>query len=52
MRIWQPLWQVTRVARLATFYIKRLLPEHASLLAHVREGGADLMAITADDLLA
>ena len=38
--------------RLATFYIKRLLPEHASLLAHVREGGADLMAITVDDLLA
>jgi len=38
--------------RLATFYIKRLLPEHASLLAHVREGGADLMAITIDDLLA
>ena len=38
--------------RLATLYIKRLLPEHASLLAHVREGGADLMAITVDDLLA
>ena len=38
--------------RLATFYIKRLLPEHASLLTHVREGGADLMAITVDDLLA
>ena len=38
--------------RLATFYIKRLLPEHASLLAHVQEGGADLMAITVDDLLA
>ena len=36
--------------RLATFYIKRLLPEHTGLLAHVREGGADLMAITADDL--
>lgn len=36
--------------RLATFYIKRLLPEHASLLAHVRQGSDDLMAITAEDL--
>jgi len=36
--------------RLATFYIKRLLPEHAALLAHVREGADDLMAITVDDL--
>lgn len=36
--------------RLATFYIKRLLPEHASLLAHTREGAADLTAITVDDL--
>jgi acyl-CoA dehydrogenase len=42
---------VTR-KRLATFYIKRILPEHASLLAHVREGGDDLMAITLDDLVA
>ena len=39
-------------ARLATFYIKRLLPEHAALLAHVREGADDLMAITIDDLVA
>ena len=38
--------------RLATFYIKRLLPEHASLLAHTREGGDDLMAISIDDLVA
>ena len=38
--------------RLATFYIKRLLPEHGSLLAHTREGASDLMAITADDLIA
>ena len=38
--------------RLATFYIKRILPEHAGLLAHVREGGDDLMAITLDDLVA
>ncbi len=38
--------------RLATFYIKRILPEHIGLLTHVREGGDDLMAITLDDLLA
>ncbi|SEW39017.1 hypothetical protein SAMN04488515_2542 [Cognatiyoonia koreensis] len=38
--------------RLATFYIKRLMPEHTSLLAHVREGADDLMAITAADLAA
>ncbi|WP_341367865.1 acyl-CoA dehydrogenase [Yoonia sp. BS5-3] len=38
--------------KLARFYIKRLLPEHASLLAHVREGADDLMAISADDLAA
>ena len=38
--------------RLATFYIKRLLPEHAALLAHTREGADDLMDITADDLAA
>jgi len=36
--------------RLATFYIKRLLPEHVALLAHTREGASDLMAITLDDL--
>ena len=36
--------------RLATFYIKRILPAHVGLLAHVREGGADLLAITPDDL--
>ncbi|KQI71599.1 acyl-CoA dehydrogenase [Loktanella sp. 5RATIMAR09] len=39
-------------ARLATFYIKRMLPEHTGLLAHTREGATDLMAITADDLAA
>ncbi|MFT6074488.1 MAG: alkylation response protein AidB-like acyl-CoA dehydrogenase [Yoonia sp.] len=39
-------------ARLATFYIKRILPEHAGLLAHTREGAADLMAISVDDLTA
>ena len=38
--------------RLATFYIKRMLPEHVGLLTHVREGADDLMAITADDLAA
>ncbi len=38
--------------RLATFYIKRLLPEHTGLLAQVREGGVDLMALTPDDLAA
>ena len=38
--------------RLATFYIKRLLPEHGALLAHVREGADDLMALTLDDLAA
>ena len=36
--------------RLATFYIKRTLPEHIGLLAHVREGADDLMAVTLDDL--
>ncbi len=38
--------------KLATFYIRRLLPEHVGLLAHVREGADDLMAITAEDLVA
>lgn len=38
--------------RLATFYIKRMMPEHTGLLAHAREGADDLMAITADDLAA
>lgn len=38
--------------RLARFYIKRLLPEHAALLAHAHEGAGDLMAITPDDLAA
>ena len=38
--------------RLATFYIKRMLPEHAALLAHTREGAADLVAITVEDLAA
>ncbi|WP_194097343.1 acyl-CoA dehydrogenase [Marivivens aquimaris] len=36
--------------RLASFYIKRMLPEHVGLFAHVREGASDLMAITPDEL--
>ena len=39
-------------ARLAALYIKRLLPEYAGLLAHLREGAAGLYAITLDDLSA
>ncbi len=39
-------------ARLAAFYITRLLPEHQSLLAHVRQGAEGLMEITPDDLAA
>jgi len=39
-------------ARLATFYIERLLPEHTGLLAHVRQGADTLLAITPDDLVA
>ncbi len=38
--------------RLATFYIKRMLPEHIGLLAHVCEGAGDLMAVSAADLAA
>ncbi|MCF6444376.1 acyl-CoA dehydrogenase [Nereida sp. MMG025] len=37
---------------LATFYIKRLLPEHTGLLAHAREGAADLYALSTEDLVA
>ena len=36
--------------RLAAFYIRRLLPEHAGLLAHVTEGAGDLMALSPADL--
>jgi len=39
-------------ARLARFYILRLLPEHAGLLVHARAGAADLYALSADDLAA
>ncbi|MEO9518370.1 MAG: acyl-CoA dehydrogenase [Paracoccaceae bacterium] len=37
---------------LAQFYIQRLMPEHASLLAHAQAGSADLFALSADDLAA
>ena len=37
---------------LARFYIQRLMPEHASLLAHAQAGSADLYALTADELAA
>ena len=36
--------------KLAAFYIERLLPEHAALLAHVRHGSDGLMSITPDEL--
>ncbi|WP_243614520.1 acyl-CoA dehydrogenase [Shimia aestuarii] len=36
--------------KLARFYITRLLPEHAGLLAHAMRGAEDLYAITVDDL--
>ncbi|WP_298974003.1 acyl-CoA dehydrogenase [uncultured Roseobacter sp.] len=37
---------------LARFYIKRLLPEHAGLLAQAQAGAEDLYALSADDLAA
>ncbi len=39
-------------ARLAAFYIQRLLPEHIGLLTHVRQGADGLLAVTPDDLVA
>ena len=38
--------------RLARFYIERMLPEHAALLAHATAGAAGLMALTPDELIA
>ncbi len=38
--------------KLARFYIQRLLPEHAGLLAHAQAGSADLYALSADELAA
>lgn len=35
---------------LARFYIQRLLPEHAALLAQIRQGGAGLFDLSPDDL--
>ena len=40
----------TAPARLAAFYITRLLPEHAALLAQARAGAAGLYALSPDDL--
>lgn len=37
---------------LARFFIRRLLPEHAALLAQVREGAAGLYDLSPDDLAA
>ena len=37
---------------LATFFIRRLLPEHVALLAHAREGAAGLYALSPEDLVA
>ncbi len=38
--------------KLARFYITRLLPEHAGLLAHATAGADDLYALDPDDLVA
>jgi hypothetical protein len=38
--------------RLARFYITRLLPEHASLLAHATQGADDLYALAHEDFAA
>jgi alkylation response protein AidB-like acyl-CoA dehydrogenase len=38
--------------RLAGFYIERMLPEHAGLLAHAQAGARDLYALSAEDLAA
>lgn len=43
---------VPQRSALAGFFIRRMLPEHAALLTHVREGAAGLMAISPDDLAA
>ena len=36
--------------KLARFYIQRMLPEHAALLAHAQAGAEDLYALTAEEL--
>ena len=38
--------------RLARVHIRRLLPEHAGLLAAIGEAGADILALSPDDLAA
>ncbi|WP_299563505.1 acyl-CoA dehydrogenase [uncultured Sulfitobacter sp.] len=38
--------------KLARFYIQRMLPEHAALLAHAQAGAADLYALSPDELAA
>ncbi len=38
--------------KLARIYVQRLLPEHASLAQHVRQGAEDLYALSAEDLVA
>jgi alkylation response protein AidB-like acyl-CoA dehydrogenase len=38
--------------RLARFYITRLLPEHAGLLAHATQGASDLYALKPEDFAA
>ncbi|MGR3837445.1 MAG: acyl-CoA dehydrogenase [Cognatishimia sp.] len=37
-------------SKLARYYILRLLPEHAGLLAHAKAGAADLYALNEEDL--
>ena len=37
-------------SKLAKFYIDRLLPEHAGLFEHAKQGSADLYAFSLDDL--
>ena len=39
-------------AKLAAFYIRRILPEHVGLLAQVRAGAEDVMSISPDELAA
>lgn len=39
-------------ARLAAFYIQRLLPEHGTLMAQVRAGSESVMGVRVDDLVA
>ncbi|WP_298362182.1 acyl-CoA dehydrogenase [uncultured Litoreibacter sp.] len=38
--------------RMARIYIQRLLPEHVGLAEHVRQGAADLYALSVEDLVA